>query len=462
MIPTNWSERETDFIITAAVKPKTLHWTAFFLLLALAGYLRHFAFFLPSNIGDSTAYQSLAMKMNHGFMRQYNIFNYRIAPRREGGMIDYVWETNPRNWQSHRLRKIYHQPLHLQPPLFPILIWISHGILQNGEPYTSVSVNKGQAVKLNPPWHLARAQFYAIILPFLASLGTLLLVYLFCLRFLSYREGLLAAAILVTSPVDIAVGPKLYADSLLTFFCMLSLYWYFRSLDLPIRGVRLYAIAAGIALGLAYLSKVSGILFASGFLVATLLHPRFRFGEKWKAPQIWYAAAAAFLVALPWFYLMNRHYGSIMVNSPPDPTNSWYNYVFSRPAKAYLTDLLWFVPPMALGILGGIWAWLKPHRNWALCSLFAVSLFYGFMFWFFSKTGSAGIEDRYLLPIYPPLAILSGWTLSLLAQRIPLGWPRRAAFAAIGIAIAFVGWKSAQYGLQNSFDALVIFHPLGY
>ena len=457
----NWPAKGTDFIITAAVKPHRFHWAALLLLLVLAAYLRHFSFFLPSNVGDSTAYQSLAMKMNHGFMKHYNVFHYRYAARSERGLMDYVWETDPKNWQSNRIRKIYHQPLHLQPPLYPILIWISHGIFQHGEPYTSVSLNKGRSVIAKPPWHYARAQFYAIVIPFLASLGTLLLVYLFCLRFLSFREGLLAVAILATSPIDIAVGAKLYADGLLTFFCFLSLYAFFRGLD-AYRGAAIWALIAGISLGLAYLTKVSGILFAIGPLAAVLLHPRFRAWEGLKSPALWQSACAAFLVALPWLYLMHRHYGAWLVNTPHDPSNSWFRYVFSRPAKAYWNDLLWMAPPLGLGILSGLVAWLKARRHWVQCSLFAVSLSYALMFLFFLKTGSAGVEDRYLLPIYPPLAILASWAFVGIADRLPKLWPRRLPFAAIWIAILALGWRSAEFGLENSFAALVIFSPLGY
>lgn len=431
------------------------------MLLALAAYLRHFAFFLPSNVGDSTAYQSLAMKMNHGFMTNYDIFKYRMVPRAERGLADYVWENDPRLWQANRIRKIYHQPLHLQPPLYPILIWLSHGLFQHGEPYTSVGQNLGSSVMKHPPWNFAKAHFYAIVIPFLCSLGTLLLVYLFCLRFFSFREGLIAVALLATSPIDIAVSPKLFADGILTFLSFLSLHGYFKSLEIR-RGSSWLALASGAALGLAYLTKVSGILFAVGILLATLLHPRFRGKERLGAPQLWLAGFGAFFVALPWLGLMFRHYGTVSVNSPPDASNPWYQYVFSRPFKAYIQDLFWFVPPFVLGALAGAFAWLKPQRRWVAASLFGVSAFYLFMFYVFLKTGSAGVEDRYLLPIYPPLAILTAWGAAGLARRFAHGWARALYWMALSGGLIYWGWNSLQYGLEQSFAALVIFRPLGF
>lgn len=431
------------------------------MLLALAAYLRHFAFFLPSNVGDSTAYQSLAMKMNHGFMEHYDIFNYRMAPGAERGLVDYVWEKDPQRWQANRIRKIYHQPLHLQPPLYPVLIWISHGLFQHGEPYTSVAQNLGSRVVEKPPWNFAKAHFYAIVIPYLCSLGTLVLVYFFCLRFFSFREGLVAVALLATSPLDIAVSPKLFADGILTFLCFLSLYAYFKSLEIH-RGSYWLALASGAVLGLAYLAKVSGILFAVGILLATLLHPRFRGRERLLAPQLWLSGLGAFLVALPWLALMFHHYGSVSVNSPPDSSNPWYRYVFGRPFKAYFQDLLWFVPPFGLGILSGLGAWLNPRRHWVPCSLFGVSAFYLFMFFVFLKSGSAGVEDRYLLPIYPPLAILTAGGAAGLAKRLPRGWSRAFYWVALSAGLAYWGWNSLQYGLRNSFEALVIFRPLGF
>lgn len=444
--------------------PRNFHWLAFLILLALGAYLRCFSFFLPSNIGDSSAYQSLAMKMNHGFMQEYNIFNYRMTHREDTGLVDYIWDENPKNWNARRIRAIYHRSLHLQPPLYPILIWLSHGVFNRGMPYTSVAKNLRQEVVQNPPWEYLRAQFYAVIVPFLLSIGTLLLTYLFCLHFFSFREGLIAVAILVASPVDLAVGPKVYADGILTFFTLLSIYWFFKSLSRDDVSAPLWAALAGIALGLAYLTKITGALFAFALACATFLsaeNPK-KALRRLAQPRLMTAGLCALLVASPWLWLMYRHYGTIFVNTPADPSNPWYRYVFSRPLRAYPLDLIWFVPPLALGAMQGILAWIHPFRRWIEASLFAMTLVYMAAFMVFARSGTAGVEDRYLLPIYPLLAILSGALVVRCIGKIPMFWVRIAAYTlAVGI-LTLSGWRSAQIGLHHVFSGIVVFKPLGF
>ncbi|MFO1463219.1 MAG: glycosyltransferase family 39 protein [bacterium] len=461
-----------DAIVAQHYKPKTpeapsnFHWLVFIPLLLLGAYLRHFGFFLPSNIGDPTAYQSLAMKMNYGFMEHYDIYNYRMTPRPEPkGIVDYVWEENPNLWNARRIRAIYHRPLHLQPPLFPILLWLSHGTFNRGDPYSSVAENRGWEVASQPPWPFLQAQFYAVIVPFALSVGTLLLVYLFCLRFFSYREGLFAVLILLASPVDLAVGPKVYVDGILTFFTFLTLHWYFRSLESErYRGAWGFAALAGIALGLSYLTKVTGVLFAFGILAASLLHPKTPSGlfDKLTQGRLWIAGFFTLLLASPWLTLMHHYYGSVFVNTPADPENPWYQYVFGRPLRAYPLDLLWFVPSLALGAAYGLLTWIRPRRNWKEATLFATAMFYLGMFCLFVKTGTAGIEDRYLLPIYPLLAVLTGAALARCCGFLQSPWLRRSAYALSGLGLGILGFRSAWIGLDSVFRGVVVFKPLGF
>ncbi|HKY62173.1 MAG TPA: glycosyltransferase family 39 protein [bacterium] len=401
------------------------------------------------------------MKMDRGFMQHYDIYHYRIIQRPEKVLVDYVWEDNPALWNSHRTRIIYRLPLHIQPPLYPTLIWISHNIFQPEAPYSSVAANFGRRVVSHPPWDLAKAQFYAIFVSFFFSLGTLALAYLFCLRFFSFREGLLTVAILATSPVDIAVGTKLYADGVLSFLTFLSLFLYFLSLDRKGSKAILLASLAGLSLGLAYLTKVSGILFAFGFLVATIFHPKFLV-ERLNSVLLLIAGTAALAVASPWLALNYHYYGSIFAGTPADPGNSWYRYVFGRPLRAYPLGLFWFAPPLLAGIVAGLASLAAPRRRWREFTLFAMAVFYMAMFMVFARTGTAGVEDRYLLPIYPLLAVLAGVGLVAVIQRIPGRHLRKAAYGLLILGLLASAARSAEIGLSYSFRAMVVFKPFGY
>jgi 4-amino-4-deoxy-L-arabinose transferase-like glycosyltransferase len=295
--------------------------------------------------------------------------------------------------------------------------------------------------------------------------GTLLLVYLFCLRFFSYRVGLFAVLLLATSPVDLAVGPKIYVDGILTFFTLLSLHWFFRSLEAAKEFTTWrFAALAGIALGLAFLTKLPGVLFGFGMLTAALLHPGppLGFFKKLLQGRLWLAAFFTLLVASPWLTLLHHHYGSLFVNTPADPDNGWYRYVFGRPLRAYPMDLAWFVPPLVLGAVYGLLTWLRPRLLWKEATLFVMSLFYLGMFAWFVRTGTAGVEDRYLLPIYPLLAVLTGAALTRTCGLLSRPWLRRSAFAICFLGLAVLGWRSAMIGLHSAFAGLVIFKPLGF
>ncbi len=323
-----------------------LHWLAFFCLLACTAYLRHFGFYLPSYGGDSSAYMANAMKLEHGFMRHYDIFHYAMVPRGKTGLVDYVWEDDPKKWNANRIRSIYHRPLHMQPPLYPVLIWLSHGVFKTSGPYTSVQSNLGSQLKQHRPPEYLKEQGYAVGIPFVFSLLTLFWVYLFCLKFFSPWEGLLAVLILVGNPLEIAVGSRVYADGILTSLTFLSLFLFFLSLESSCRNPKLLATAAGVVLGLSFLTKFTGVFFAAAFPIALLLAPLPKSG--WRRlldARLFWAGLAAFITALPWNLLVYHHYATFLPNTPWSD-NPWFRWVFNRPWYLYPAGLVVFATPL--------------------------------------------------------------------------------------------------------------------
>lgn len=443
--------------------PRKFHWIAFAALLLLGGYLRGFAFFLPSNIGDPPSYQALAMKMNHGFMSHYNVLNYRMAPGEVPGTIDYVWENDPRKWTAMRTRASNRRPLNMQPPLLPTLMWLSHGVFKHSGPYTSVAQNLGAGVAKNPPWAFLRAQGYAIAVPFFFSLLGLAVVYLFCLRYFSWQEGLIALVLLAPSPLDLAVGTKLYSDGIVTTLAFSSLFLFLVSLEKTGRKALAWAAAAGLVLGLAFLAKLQGILFASGFVLASLLHPKKTapWPRRLADPRLLVAGVLCFLVALPWNWLVYQTYGTPLPNTPQDPGNPWFRYVFGRPPYAYFLGTYYFMPASVLGWAYGLAAWLRPRRCFPESLLLFLALAYVLMMIALMKTGTAGLEHRYLMPIYPLLAVLSARALTWLWGKIRPPLLRRACVVLSVGGLLWLGWRAAQVGLQYSFRNLVTFAPWG-
>ncbi len=433
-------------------------WLIFFILLFCAAYWRHFGFYLPSHGGDSSAYMANAMKLNHGFMRHYDVFHYAMVPREQGDLVDYVWEDDPQKWNSKNIRSIYHRPLHMQPPLYPMLIWISHGLLKNGGPYTSVKKNLGPSLQQHAPSSYMKEQGYAVIVPFLFSLLTLLWVYLFALRFYNARAGLLAVLILIGNPLEIAVGSRVYADGILTNLSFLSLFLFFLSLEASCRWPRTLAALAGFILGLSFLTKFTGVFFAAAFPIALLLapHPQSGWRRLWDSRLFW-AALTAFFTALPWNLMVYHHYGTFLPNTPWSD-NPWFLWVFNRPWYLYPLGLFVFAPPNAVGLFAGLVALYSPRRYFREATFFLMSLLFLGLHFLLIKTRSAGLENRYLLPIYPLLAILAAWGLENLGQALKKPWLRNFYFILLCVVLGVLAWKSAQTGLLHAFRNLAILY----
>lgn len=408
-------------------------------------------------------YQPLAMKLNHGWMRHYDIFNYYLEKGQTPGTVDYLWTEDPARMSARTTRQIYHLPLHVQPPLMAHLIWLSHGLLRHGEPYTSASQHLGRAVLTNPPWALAKAQFYALIVPVSFALATLLLVHLFCLRFYTWREGVLACLLLAASPVDIAFSARIYADSVAVGLGFASLVLFLFNLQRPGRSAA-WAGLAGVLLGLAYLAKTVAVVYASGMLFAALLMPTGRAGLVRKVfdPRLIAAALGAFLITLPWNWLVYKTYGSVSLPAPYDPANSWHGWVFQRPWFAYWLGMIAFLPPMALGWLYGLFALIRARSYRLELVLFLTALSFFLALALLLKTHKAGLEHRYFLPVYPLVAILSARAvLQIVAKLAPSraqGW----VFALSFLALAAGGYHWAQLGWDSLFRGYLEFKPLGW
>lgn len=403
------------------------------------------------------------MKMNHGFMRNYNVLNYRMAPGEIPGTVDYIWEDNPKMWTAMRTRASNRRPLNMQPPMLPTLVWLSHGVFKHGGPYTSVSRNEGRDLLKGPPWSYLRAQGYAILVPFLFSLLGMTSIYFFCLRFFSWKEGLVAVALMATAPLDIAVGTKLYTDGMASTLTFTSMFIFLVSLEKSERAGWLWAAVAGLLLGLAFLSKLQSVVFALAFIAATFLSPHL--SGSWlgrcKDKRLWIAGTLCFLVILPWNLLVYHTYGTPLPNTPQDPGNAWFRYVFGRPPYAYFLGIFYFMPISVLGWAQGLLAWRNPRRNFPDSTLAMMVFIYPLMMILLMKTGTAGLEHRYLMPIYPLLAILSARALTLLWERVQAPFWRNALILACVSGLLYLGWRATEIGLYFSFRNLVTFAPYG-
>jgi 4-amino-4-deoxy-L-arabinose transferase len=272
----------------------------------------------------------------------------------------------------------------------------------------------------------------------LAAGFTALILYFLTLRHTGRRgTALLAAAIFLTSLESFAIGTLAILDAPLTLFLTAAVAaWYEadRAGRLPARAA--WLLAMGVACGLAFLVK--------GFLAfavpVVVVGPWLLAERRWRRllTDPWLPALAALLVSLPWalaiharepdfwhYFFWVEHVRRFFSDDAQHSASAWY-FLVRFPVIA----LPWvFLLPAALAAL-----WPQLRRGGL--PRFA-ALWFLMPFLFFSA--SRGKLISYVLPCFPPLAIVLALGLESASQ-----WPRLrrggllAGAALVGVAVAWI------------------------
>ncbi len=260
--------------------------------------------------------------------------------------------------------------------------------------------------------------------------------------------GLLGAAILAILPLHSEHSHYVTPDITVTFFATMTL--LFAALIYR-TGERRWYLWAGVAAGLTFGSKYNVGIVVLIVILAHFLTEKERRGRlQWLAASVG-VAAATFVITTP-FMLFDlagflneiafqvRHY-TILGHGTASEGASW---------SAYLTDF-WqegFVYQASLVALGGVGLALVRQRraDWLIVSLPVA----GYFFFSTAKVHFA----RNLLPLLPPLAILSavfllalvGW----LVKRLPRQWsPKSRTTVQVGLLVV-LGISSFYFCMLHS------------
>jgi len=312
----------------------------------------------------------------------------------------------------------------------------------------------------------------------LLALGTVASTYLLARIFLPPWKALHGALILLTSLQFFYQSLVPQQDIPLTLFVTLAFYWYLRWRQ---EGTVATATLSGLSTALAVLSK--GIIGLAIPLLVLGLHllldrrplPR-------KALSGIAAGALAFVAAgAPWFVFGAAREGRAFVDTfflgGTLGIGRFFHPVLASPVKtSWWTGLGAYVPLLLVGILpwtGWLWPALKEgvkarrdgNSGLWLCTLWALGVFS------FLSLSPGDKVVRYLLPIFPALAVLLGSAVG--DER----WDRQAAWVSLvaaGIGGLFMLWvlirgipgEAGRY-LPILFPFLPVFlaslllHPLG-
>lgn len=263
----------------------------------------------------------------------------------------------------------------------------------------------------------------------LAFVGTLLLVRALARLWFSDRAAILAALVVGTTELFAWLGRFGVLDVPLSFFTTLAVYGFFRHRERGGRAIVLFY--AGMALAVLTKGPVGLVvpLLAAGAGLASRDRARpLRLGHAaWGVPLL-LAIVAAWVV--PACLHGGREYAQAILlrQNVGRVVESWSH---ARPWWYYFPYLAAnFFPWIFVAVPAAVWAWREGRNERALRTLL---LWFALGFVFFSLV--SGKRERYLLPLFPPLALLTG-------RFLDAGLPGRAAhrlFRAAHGAFILVG-----------------------
>lgn len=319
-----------------------------------------------------------------------------------------------------------------------------------------------QAPEIYPTLHA-----FALHTNLLLSLLTSLLVYAIGCRCSSKLSGFFAGLLFTMHPVDLMASQRIWADSLLTFFSAVNLaviVWLCRSR--PLLGFSV----AGVAAGLSILTKGSGLFllpFGVALVCLMLFQPRcFRLPSagrgRFQTPALSLCLYMLFAVGLGliWHCQVYQHYGTWIYR--PDRSgitekSAWFQMLADRPHTGQLFYFFILSPVMFLfyvrwGSLLGNWR----HRTDELIIAFHALAF------LIPLTIMGGREERYLLPAYPAIALLTANALVWVYHRAfqisepPLRWLVVSTISLVFAASLLWGVYRAHVVLENGWSVFAV------
>ena len=253
--------------------------------------------------------------------------------------------------------------------------------------------------------------------------------------------GLLAAAFALGTPMVVSAFHGYLLDAPEAALVAVSVWMLLasRRLELP-----WWALGAGVAAGLAAMTKQTAPFFVVGIVAVVLARGGWRNTRGMLA-----LAAGAAIVAGPWYlYHLPQQWalsGSVTTGATP----LWYGDV-PFPARLSPADFAWYLwssinaqlylPFFLLGLAGAVGALVAFVRRPSPDDL-APELLGGLAAGAVLSVAVAYNDPRYSLPTLVYVAVLAAWG----TQRLPRGWPRTLAGAAI-VAFALVNVATTSFG----------------
>ena len=455
--------KEELFSLHLSIMKKGLSVSLILLLLILlfAAFIRLPTFKLPHDNGDQLFYLGLAMKLDKFGFSEYTLRRIDIRGN------NFILGLFPTQEQKGNLLKsldrtgvhYYDEPLFHRSYGFSYALMFSHRIFAIDKQYLTLNTTgrdeKGRVYSkdADKTWFI---QFYAAVVPFIFSLLFILTMYLLAKKLFSERIALISAFLLSISPIEILCSQKIWADTMVSFFVVLTALLFFLAKE---RSNLFLCFIAGITSGIAVLAKQSG-----GFILITILifHLYQHKSELFKINKIQRIIFDRYLLVLilgmlivtfHWFYAITKTYGHPLY-SPSQPgiqqQTWWFAALSKRPRFLYLVTIPYLVPVFALvyfSIIAGPFIRGFINEKKAFLVIWILT-FLGILM--FMKTK----ENRYMLPAYPAIAMLSADLLQKIGNFINSKFKRHFGDIFIIVVLIACAFWSVPIGLKHALDNL--------
>ena len=434
---------------TMSLKSKNLSALVFLILISVI--LRIPGFFLSHSSNDELIHTGLALKIDkYGagvFRGRYNLYNIDINPKNKLLNLSLTGKEIGKlvssfgYWESHTLSH--------HPPLFSAFLALSHRVFARNKPYFLADSLLGTR---DIPY-----QFYAGIVPFLFSILLIIATYLLGKILFNQELGLLSALLFSVTPVELLTSQKIWADDMASFFAILAVIFYFYGLK---NNKNVFSCLSGISCGLSVLTKMNGYFIAVAIIIFHLWQNKRRLLSRNIVDVLIDRSMLLFIFFLvltsgSWFYLYMKTFdigGFFVPLLPANASNlpeGFMKLVFIRPWYTYLVTVPSQLPVYFLVYPAALYLFRENKKE--LQFLFILLLV--FLILLSIKSNK---EERYMLPCYPAIAIISSYALSKLNSSFGAG--KRAFFKGALMLLCILSvWFSIRLGLYSVFTRADLF-----
>lgn len=272
----------------------------------------------------------------------------------------------------------------------------------------------------------------------LLAVGGVLMLFFSISRLFNVRVAMFSALILATSLEYFYLGKAAVTDMTLNFCLMASLLAFIEK-----RYLLFYLFS-----GLAVVTKGPIGLFFPAMIAFLYLLVMNRWTEL-RRMSIIRGCGLFFAVAAPWYLLMTYFHGSAFL----DTFLGFHNVTrFTSPEHAAGAVWYYFIPVLLVGffpwtpiLFQSIWTALTCNRQERPLLLFFL-LWAAVVFLFFSLSATKLVS--YILPMFPPLAVIAGWYIDQLSGQGRL--KPRIAWTAVTIVLG----AGLIFGLFKALDTM--------